>query len=300
MQDNAAAQPDVSLSWYIAPKPPPPQGWLVFSRELLLRGLQGQAEGSAEGIRATAKSNFLLTFIVPALYVIQGIVFALAKVPLVNKSLEMAVTFWPRGALGFLLRGAYWKARLKKLGQDTLIDRGVEIWGAGNIEIGAACHIDTYVRLAAGEEGFGQKGEIILGDYVHLGPGAHVAGRGSVRIDDCVSLQARVHVYSASNTLLNMAEPGKLLSFSHTAPAGLQHTIEGPVRIEEYASVGFASLILPGVTIGRAAVVHPYCQIVTSFPAFANVVGPGRAKQNGWRKPMRMDPRAPAANAAQP
>ena len=31
----------VETSWYVAPKPPVPKGWLVFSEEFVLRVLQG-------------------------------------------------------------------------------------------------------------------------------------------------------------------------------------------------------------------------------------------------------------------
>lgn len=281
---------DIAAEWYLVPKPTPPSGWLVFSEDFVLRVLQNLRESTDPPSRTPGWRLYCgLTMFVIGL--LQALVMGLAYVPLVRTLMEPIIVYWKRGGFGFFLRSAYWKTRLKALGQNTLIDRGVEIWGAGNIEIGSWCHVDTQVRLAAGEEGFGQHGGIVIGNYTHVGPRCHIAGRGQVLIGDLVSLQAGVHIYSASNSIMDPAEPGKLLSFSHTAPLDLQHTVEGPVVIEDYSSVGYSSIILPGVTLGTGCVVHPFSQVSRSFPAFANIVGPGRARQNGWRRPLRPDPR---------
>ncbi|MGE3180334.1 MAG: hypothetical protein AB7N71_01790 [Phycisphaerae bacterium] len=285
---------EIAAQWYIAPKPPGRRGWLVFSEEAILRVLQKKRE-STEPVSRSAGWRIAAGLILAIVAIFQALIMLLAILPIVGGAMEPLVTFWRRGQLGFFVRAAYWKAKLAHLGQDTLIDRGVEIWGAGNMEIGSACHIDTYVRLAAGESGMGQHGKLVIGDYTHIGPRCHIAARGGVTIGDLVSLQAGVHVYSASNALVSLKEPGKLLSFSHMPPADLQATDEGPVTIEDYASIGYASILLPRVTIGRGAVVQPQCQVSRSFPAFANIVGPGKAKQNGWRRPLRLDPRREVA-----
>lgn len=262
----------------------------MFSEEAILRVLQKKRE-STEPVARTFGWKFAAGCILSVVAILQALIMLLAFLPIIGGMLEPAVTFWRRGTLGFFVRAAYWKAKLGRLGQDTLIDRGVEIWGAKNIEIGSACHIDTYVRLAAGESGMGQHGKLIIGDYTHIGPRCHIAARGGVTIGDFVSLQAGVHVYSASNSLISLQEPGKLLSFSHMPPADLQATDEGPIVIEDYASIGYASILLPRTTIGQGAVVQPMCHVARRFPAFANIVGPGKATQNGWRRPLRLDPR---------
>lgn len=65
------------------------------------------------------------------------------------------------------------------------------------------------------------------------------------------------------------------------------------VEVGDYAFfMGLDSVLLTGVTLGRGAVVHPYTEVSRSFPGFANVVGPGKASQRGWRRPARLDPRA--------
>ncbi len=287
---------ELRSAWYIPPKPVPPNDWLVFSQEAMLRVLQGKREDPGP-VNRSAAWVFAVSLVRAVLALAQALIMLLASIPVVHGLLEPTITHWRRGSLGFFLRAAYWKARLRRLGTDTLIDRGVEIWGAANIEIGAGCHLDTNVRLAAGEAGHAQHGRLVVGNFTHLGPRCHVAARGGVTIGDLVSLQAGVHVYSASNQILDLARPGMLISFSHMAPPEMQHTTEGPVVIEDYASVGFASILLPSVTLGEGCVVHPYAQVTQSFPAFANVTGPGRARQNGWRRPLRPDPRRTTAGS---
>jgi acetyltransferase-like isoleucine patch superfamily enzyme len=293
--DNAgdAVSKEVAQRWYIPELPKPPEGWLLLSEELILRVLQHKRE-STEPVDRSAGWRFKAGLVRAILAVVQAVVMFFSYIPLVSMWVNKTVTFWPRGPLGCFLRGAYWKTKLRRLGVDTLIDRGVDIWGARNVEIGAGCHIDTYVRLAAGESKFGQHGDLVIGDYTHIGTRVNIAGRGGVKIGKMVSMQAGVHVYSASNALMNPREPGRLISFAHTAPPGEQYVIEGPVEIGDYASIGFNVLIQPNVRIGRACVVHPFAQVATSFPDFANVIGPGPAKQNGWRRPFRPDPRSPA------
>lgn len=286
----------VARPWYVPPDPPIRLGWIVFSEEFTLRVLQRRREKS-QPPQQTAGWRILVALIRGTIAIVQAVVMLLAVLPFVNQLFEPVVTYWPRGAIGFLLRASFWKARLRHLGCDTLIDRGVEIWGGRNISIGAAVHVDTSVRLAAGESGYGQVGELTIGDFTHVGPKSHIAGRGRVSIGRYVSIHAGVHIYSASNALIDLREPGMLLSASHMAPPDRQQTDEAPVQIDDYCLIGYAALITPGVHLGRGCVVHPFTHVASSFPEFANIVGPGRARQNGSRQPLRVDPRAVAGPA---
>lgn len=282
----------VHAAWSIPAPPPPPRGWLLFSEEYLLRFFQGRY-GSRQQVSRSAGWITLVTLVRGLMAVAQAVAMLLSVIPLIGYGMEATATHFPRGAIGFFLRGAYWKTRLRSLGQDTLLDRGVEIWGARNISIGARCHIDTYVRLAAGEPRIGQKGHISIGDYTHIGPSAHIAGRGGVDIGRCVAVQAGVHIYSATNTFLHPENTRQLISFSHVSPPEFQHIIEAPIRIGDFAMIGLGCLVLPGAAIGEGGIVHPWTQVAREFPPLANVVGPGRGRQSGWRQPPSALPPSP-------
>ncbi|MCP4592253.1 MAG: hypothetical protein GY842_16085 [bacterium] len=283
---------EVRQSWYVAPKPPPPQGWLVFSEELILRVLQGRYVKQLP-VSMSLPWRLLGMIVRLVLAVGQFVLMFLSMVPVLSALMEMAAVHFRRGVVGFFLRSCYWKTKLRCLGQDTLIERGIEIWGARNIEIGACCHLDTLVRLAAGEGRYGQGGRMVIGDYSHIGPRCHVAGRGGVEIGDFVVIEAGAHVYSATNMFVHAEHPGQLVSFSHTAPRSFQSTLEAPVVLGDYSMVGFGSIVMPGASIGMGAIVHPHTQVIGAYPAFANITGPGRSRQNGWRRPSRRDPRLP-------
>jgi acetyltransferase-like isoleucine patch superfamily enzyme len=284
-------------SWFVAPKPPAPHGWLVFSEEFILRVLQGRYVQHLPAHRTAGWRAFALV-LRGAMAAAQFVLMFIAMVPFVSAVMEIIAVHFRRGSMGFFLRSCYWKTKLRHLGQDTLIERGIEIWGARNIEIGSCCHLDTQVRLAAGEGRYGQGGHLSIGDYCHIGPRCHIAGRGGVEIGDFVSIEAGVHVYSATNIMVHPQHPGQLISFSHTAPHEFQTATEATVRIGDYAMVGFDSLVMPGAVIGAGALVHPYTQVIGTYPPFANIVGPGRSRQNGWRRPPKPDPRLPAAAPA--
>ncbi|MFH0980271.1 MAG: acyltransferase [Planctomycetota bacterium] len=286
--DEESAQ--VRAAWYIPPKPPAPIGWLVFSEEFVLRVLQGRYTQQLPA-RRTLPWRAVGFIVRAALAVAQFALMFFSVVPLISGGMEMLAAHFRRGGFGFFLRSCYWKTKLDSLGQDTLIDRGIDIWGARNIRIGSCCHLDTQLRLAAGEGRYGQGGYLSVGDYSHIGPRCHIAARGGVTIGDFVSIEAGVYVYSATNTLIHPEHPGQLVSFSHTAPPGFQSTIEAPVYIGDYAMVGFGSLVMPGAAIGLGAIVHPHTRVIGQYPPFANITGPGRSRQNGWRRPPKRDPR---------
>jgi galactoside O-acetyltransferase len=188
------------------------------------------------------------------------------------------------------MRGSYWKTKLKKLGQDTLIDQGVSIWGANKIEIGAHCIIGYMVQISCGG-GQNAQSKIFIGDYCFIGPSSFIGGCDTIIMNDYSSLSAGVRVYSASNLPTHPKHPGQLMSMAHAAPADQQYEIRGKVEIGTYAFVGINSIILPQVTLGRGSIVHPYTEVTKSFPSFANIMGPGKARQIGWRRPLRLDPR---------
>ncbi len=299
-QRDDADPAEIERLWYVPPSPPKRRGWLVYSTDFLLAVLQGCAR-RPELVRRTAWWRAVAAPLQAATGVVQAIIILFASVPLVCSLVEIAARVWTRSAFGFFLRACYWKAHLRSLGQDTIIDQGVEIWGPANVSIGSCSHIDTNVRLAAGERSQRQHGSIVIGDYVHVGPGVHIAGRGGVEIQDFVSIAAQAHLYSASNTIEHPDDPGQLISMSHSAPAGYQHTTEKPIVIEAYAFLGMMSRVLPGVRVGRGAIVHSGVELARDVPPFANFGGLPGARQIGWRKPRRKSPKhgqAPAERAS--
>src|SRR5262245_56412585 len=130
----AVAQADPNLaerartSWYVAPKPPIPRGWLVYSEGFILRVLQGKY-GRPQDVQRTAGWVLVANSMRALMGIAQAVLMFLALIPIVDLAVEFVATNFGRGSLGFFLRACYWKVKLGSLGQDTLIDRGVQFWG---------------------------------------------------------------------------------------------------------------------------------------------------------------------------
>lgn len=289
---NASARQDIAQiarSWYVPPKVPRRDTFLVYSLDFVLATLQG-CIAEPQRVRRTALWLTVGVIVRSLMAIMQIVIMGLAWVPILNWFVEIASRTFTRNAAGFFLRSCYWKARLKRLGVDTIIDQGVEIWGPANVCIGSHAHVDTNVRLAAGERRHRQHGYIVVGDHVHLGPGVHIAGRGGVEIRDFVGIMANAHLYSATGVIERPQDPGQLISMSHMAPHDQQYVYESPILIDDFAFVGMMTRIMPGVKIGYGAIVHANCEVTQEVPPFANIGAVPRGRQIGWRRPRRRSP----------
>nr|WP_310586587.1 acyltransferase [Larkinella insperata] len=132
-----------------------------------------------------------------------------------------------------MLRGLFYKAHLKKCGWANSIGKYVTLLGKESIEIGSYCGINSFVHV------WGHKG-VVIGDRVMIA--SHVA------------ITSLTHNYTAE-------------SMRFSAPLG------GKIIIEDDVWIGSHAIIMPGVTIGRGAVVGAGAVVTKDVPAFAIVVG---------------------------
>jgi acetyltransferase-like isoleucine patch superfamily enzyme len=281
---------ELERMWYVPPKPPVPTGWCVFSKDFVLENLQG-CFGYPERVKRTRGWLIFASLALLGVAFGQAIIMFLSKIPVLSYFVWFVARGVGRNPLGFLLRSSYCKTKFKSLGQDTLIDPGITIWGTDRIEIGSRCIIGMNVQLSCGRGDSEIPPKMHIGDYCFIGPGSIVGGSGSITLADFVSISAGAHLYSTTAVPVNPAVPGQLLSMSHGAPPDHRHSVTGPIVLEDYAFVGIHSVVLPNVTIGKGALVHSFTEIRESVPPYANVVGPGKGVQRGWRRPFRIDPR---------
>ena len=148
------------------------------------------------------------------------------------------------------------------------IGGGTAIWGLSAIREGAVLGTDCIVgRGAYIEDG------VVLGDRVKVQTNALLFK--PARIGDDVFIGPAV-------VLTNDRYPR-----SSTPDGQLKRdddwTAEGVV-IEEGASIGARSVVLPGVHIGRFAMVAAGATVTRDVPAYAIVVG-GPARRVGWAGP---------------
>lgn len=114
-------------------------------------------------------------------------------------------------------------------------------------------------------------GTCVIGDHVWIGPQAYLDARDLV-LEEFVGLGPGVKVLGSMHT--GMPQHIPVVS----TPLRIK-----PVRIEAWADVGTNATILPGVTIGKGAIVGAGAVVIEDVEPFSVVVGVP-AKFVHWRK----------------
>ena len=163
------------------------------------------------------------------------------------------------------MRRAVWRALARKFGHGVRIGRGALARHPETFEIGDG--------VVIGEQAFIQgrfDGRCVIGDHTWIGPQAYFDARNLV-----------VGEY------VGWGPGAKVLGSQHTGvPPDLpiiqtDLRIE-PVRVGDWADVGVNAVLLPGVTVGRGAIVGAGAVVAADVSPFSVVVGvPARFQR--WR-----------------
>ena len=154
------------------------------------------------------------------------------------------------------------------MGKGVRIDSGVIIRGnVKNMEIGDYSYIDTNVQLEV-------EAPIRIGRYVHIAPNVYIDSGAEVIIGDYAAIADGTKIYAVSNTYRSPdGKEDRLLSLSACAPPELQCIERAPITIEEYAFLGLNCVVLPGVRIGKGAVIGAGSVVTKDIPPYAIAVG---------------------------
>jgi acetyltransferase-like isoleucine patch superfamily enzyme len=172
---------------------------------------------------------------------------------------------WGESDEDIRMRRACWRATAKRFGHGVRIGRGA-----------LATHLETF------EVGDG----VLVGDQAILQgriDGACTIGRGTW-IGPQSFLDARDLVLGE---YVGWAPGARVLGSQHTAlpvdvPIIQTDLVIRPVRVGDWADVGINAVLLPGVTVGKGAVVGAGAVVTHDVPAFAIVAGvPARFMR--WR-----------------
>jgi acetyltransferase-like isoleucine patch superfamily enzyme len=166
-----------------------------------------------------------------------------------------------------LMREAIWRAAAHRA------DEGLSIApGAGFL------HLDTFsfgcgVRVCSGAFLQGRfDGHCEIGDHVWIGPQAYLDARDLV-LEEYVGWGPGASILGSSHTGLPLEVPI------------IRTDLEiRPVRVEAWADIGTRAVLLPGVTVGRGAIVGAGAVVTKDVEPFAIVAGvPARFVR--WRTP---------------
>jgi acetyltransferase-like isoleucine patch superfamily enzyme len=147
--------------------------------------------------------------------------------------------------LGAWLRARCLRYVLKSLGEHTSIQHGFRITNPEKVSIGSNCNFGLDVFITGG-------GGVRIGDWVGLGPG--------------------VKIWSVNHRFDDADRPWLLQDWEMKE-----------VVIEDDVWLAANTFVMPGVTIGRGAIISACTVVAKSVPAYAIFAGnPGRVI--GWRK----------------
>ena len=164
------------------------------------------------------------------------------------------------------MRRAVWRALAKTFGDGVRIGRGAIARHPETFEIGHG--------VVIGEQAFIQgrfDGRCVIGDHTWIGPQAYLDARDLV-VDEYVGWGPGARVLGSQHTGMPADVP--------VIQTDLR--IE-PVRVCAWADVGVNAVLMPGVTVGRGAIVGAGAVVTADVPPFAVVIGvPARFAR--WRE----------------
>jgi len=128
---------------------------------------------------------------------------------------------------------------LASYGENVLISRNCQIYGAKNISIGNNVRIDDFCILS---------GKITLGSNIHISAAVLIfAGDAGVSFDDFSGISSRSAIYAATDDY-----SGKYMT-NPTVPEEFRGVTEAHVHVGRHSLIGTGCTVLPGVTVGDGA-----------------------------------------------
>lgn len=131
--------------------------------------------------------------------------------------------------------------------------------------LGASTVIQAGMRLTNPER-------ISVGSHCNFAQGVFITGGGGVTIGDWVGMGPDVKVWSVNHRFEDPDQPWLLQGWEFK-----------PVVIEDDVWLGAGVFVMPGVTIGKGAIVSACSVVAKSVPPYSLVAG-NPARVVGWRK----------------
>lgn len=141
----------------------------------------------------------------------------------------------------------------RAVGDNVKIAKNSTIIGLKNISLGNNIRIDANVVIAAAS------GDLVIGNYIHIGAGSHLACVGGIRFEDFSNTSQGVRIYSGTDDYY-----GEYLT-NPMVPEEFRGMSLAPVVIGKHVIVGSGTTILPGVTLETGASVGAMSLVTRSL-----------------------------------
>ena len=157
----------------------------------------------------------------------------------------------------------------KRFGKTTLIRPYFNaLRGEKYISVGEGCYIGKLVQLTA-TDSFGDQRfnpSIEIGDNCSIGDFSHVTAINEIRLGNNVRMGKNILITDNSHGTSDLA-------MLDMAPNHRPLVSKGPVIIEDNVWIGAKSCIMPGVHIGRGAIIGAGSVVTKDIPQAALVAG---------------------------
>jgi acetyltransferase-like isoleucine patch superfamily enzyme len=155
------------------------------------------------------------------------------------------------------------RPRFAAWGGRSRLGLGAMLEGPELVEVGADVAIGRHAWLNAVDDRGDGKPTLRIADGTYIGRFAHINAWREVTIGNNVLIADRVFISDASHNFDDPAAPIRLQGDSFI----------GAVELKEGCWIGVGAVILPGVTIGKNAVVGANAVVTKSVPDYAVVAG---------------------------
>jgi acetyltransferase-like isoleucine patch superfamily enzyme len=153
--------------------------------------------------------------------------------------------------------GAFRPEELRALGPDCVLEPGVLVFHPENVSLGRNVYVGHQTIL----KGY-YKNELRIGDESWIGQQCFMHAAGGITVGARVGVGPGVKILTSQH-----AEAGRGI------PVLFSPIETAPVVVEDDADVGVGAILLPGVTVGRGAVVGAGAVVTSDVPAYAVVAG---------------------------
>lgn len=232
----------------------------MFSREYIARGI------SSEYITSKSVETGKLA---GAIYHMQIFPYTFARVilfiPVIGSLFGLFCLNYPKGVVGFFLRGCYWKSKLGFVGKDCFFDTGVSIFpNIKDVYIDDNCFLESNCCIICA------KGGVRIGKNCHIGYDTYINGKPYLTMGRYSCIDAGCRVFGSTN--LYEDENKEVLSYSSMAPSEMQDVSEIGVKIGRCAFLGPNSVLVCS-NIGENSVVGANSFVKTDIPSNSICVG---------------------------
>lgn len=161
-----------------------------------------------------------------------------------------------------LLWTAAIRGRFRRFGAGSVFEPFCALNHPSMVEVGAGVHVreHAWINCIPREDG---EPALVIGDGCYIGRFVHINAFREVRIESDVMIADRVYIADTDHHYKDPETP--------IMRQGDQ--VKGPVRLKKGCWIGTGAVILPGVTVGRNAVVGPNSVLHKDVPDYGMAYG---------------------------